>query len=266
MKLSRTRNHRRRSAIGLAILLYAPAASPVVANGDGIEVVHATAYVQISLADWRSDLPAGASLVVPSGGLVNNGFPALSSDGSKIAIFHRASHPMEKAYPTLDIYSTSSLQLQERIELLERYEHGHGSGLDDQSVLDRVRQSVQKINELMAQGGFRPIEELFTFSQDHSRGPVENMGKTVAYAEDLGGRPSRLAVTSTNMGCKELEITMPVVPVIEGSEDQFNDCGVRGFPAQGWYEPDKSVLILRIEFLSARDDCDQPEQWLIKRL
>lgn len=63
------------------------ASATVLPGGsDEAQEAESTAQVQIWLDDWRSDLPPGVSLIVKSGGLVNNSFPAVSADRSRIAV------------------------------------------------------------------------------------------------------------------------------------------------------------------------------------
>lgn len=52
---------------------------------------------EIRLDDWQSDLPPGVSLIIRGGGLVNNGFPAISADRSRVAVFYYGGHPLVEA-------------------------------------------------------------------------------------------------------------------------------------------------------------------------
>lgn len=82
-------------------------------EGDETESTESPAQVEIWLDDWRGDLPPGVSLIVKGGRLINKSFPALSADRRRIAVLYYAGNPMAEGYPTLDIYSTETLALQE---------------------------------------------------------------------------------------------------------------------------------------------------------
>ena len=228
--------------------------------------------VEILFENRRAGLPSAASLVAPGGRLVINSFPALSADGSKIAVLYHAFHPMTSAYPTLDVYDTAGLSLRQRFELLPEQqrdvgEHGGDSNLFDPKILTRVEDRIQELNRYLRQERFQPIPALFRFeSRKAALTPVENLGMRIVYQFDLDRGLSALAVTSTVAAGKGYEVNMPILPVIDGSGDLYTDCGVVGFPSQGWYEPALQVLVLQLVFSSARDDCDLPDQWLLRQL
>lgn len=224
--------------------------------------------VELWFGEWRSELPPGVSLVIGGGSLVNNSFPALSADGSKIAILYHAPHPMKDAYPTLDIYSTASLSLQERIELVFEPELRNTPNLSDPLIVARVEQRIQYVNCILRRGNFRSMTFLFDFGANgYTRGkPVEALGKRITYRRPDENEASILTITSLASVRVELEMAMPVIPVIEGHEDPYTNCSVEAFPSRAWYAPEIRVVVLQLSFTSARDDCDLPEQWLLKRL
>lgn len=224
--------------------------------------------VEIRFENRRSDLPPGVSLVTPSGGLVNNSFPALSIGGNKVAVFYLASPSVEHAYPALDIYCSETSQLEERFEFFPDDEQRlGGQNLNGPEVQIHVEHRVLEANRYLSQNGFRSLPALFQFDQlGHAPMVTESLGKQIAVELDLDSGSSTLAIASAATGRTQLKMTMPVISVIEGTGDPYTDCSVQGFPRQGWYDPGSGVVVLRLEFSSARDDCDQPDQWVTKRM
>lgn len=136
--------------------------------------------------------------------------------------------------------------------------------MTDPAILVRVEQRLQEANRYLTQGRFRSMRGLFEFSWREPVRAVENEGRRIVYDSDA--ERSLLKITSFATNQIELEMVMPVIPSIVGAENPENNCSVQGFPQQGWYAPDLRIMVLQLIFSSARDDCDQPEQWLLKRL
>lgn len=225
----------------------------------------AQAVVQIRLDERRIDLPPGVSLIVEGGGMINNGFPALSADGGQIAVFYFAGHPLKGGYPTLDVYSTASLALQ------ERFEFGTGTSPSDGPVPNtpEVRAAIENrlvaINSRLAQGGFQSMPTLFKLPWLEPIEPIENHGKRIKY--DASANPSVLTITGVDTGEIEMSMEMPrIVPPMSPLIDRENHCGAQGFPIQGWHDRVQDIVVIRIILTSARDGCEQPEKWLLKRL
>lgn len=270
MKDAHIRAHARQ--IGPAIWLawsmsILPATSVIAGEASESAEIESSAQVQIWLDDWRSDLPPGVSLIVKGGGLINNGFPALSADHRKIAVFYYAGHPLEDGYPTLDIYSTASLALQERIEFFPEHQQIIEASkklpdLKDQELLTRIDRRLIDVNRSLTEAGFRSIPKLFELKDRESFAPIEKFGKRF----DLSGSGgTALTVTSLATNRVEWQLPMPAVALVEGSK-QYNDCTVMGGIEQAWYAPEISVLIVRMTMAGGQDGCELPERWLFKRL
>lgn len=181
MNTSSLRRHHRRSVRVVLVIsgLLVWGLLACAMTGDGSEGVgeRGTEYlgpVEIQLGRWRSDLPPGLSLVVPGGGLVNNGFPTLSADRTRIAIFYHSGYPLIDGYPTLDIYSTASLTLQERIDFFPEHQQiaetqKQNPDLNDPALLARIERRVADVDRYLKRGGFHSIPKLFEFKNDSVR-------------------------------------------------------------------------------------------------
>ncbi len=221
------------------------------------------ADVQIQLGEWSNDLPPGTSLIVPGGAFINNGFPALSADRKRIALLYHAGHPLVEGYPTLDIYLTSTLVLQRRIEFIPKPDPALDPSPRSPEVLKQIRLRLIEVNRNLAQGGFRPIPLLFDFTKQKLYAPIENLDKRIAFT--ARGEISVLTITSLLTKRVELEMEMPTIPVFQDSSDPDNDCVVQGGVLQGWYDKNQKVYVLRMHLGGGRDGCELPEQWLLKR-
>lgn len=232
-------------------------------DDDAADTTRIAPVVEVRFERREDDLPPGVSLVIPGGGLVNNGFPALSADGARIAVFYHASHPLIDAYPTLDIYSSASLALQERVEFLPEWDSsdGHSDLLDPQKMA-YVANRVQEVNRLLYQEGFRSIPRWFRFQGYAPYTPADKFGRRAAYGVDA--KLDALVITTLREGKVELKIEMP--KYFTEAENPENNCVAGGFPEEGWYHAESRTFILRVTFNDARDGCEEPEQWLLKRL
>ncbi len=227
------------------------------------------ALSQIWLGEWRDDLPPGVTLIVVNGGLINNGFPALSSDHSRIAILYKGGDPVIQGYPTIEIYSTSTLALQERIELFPEQEQeqiiertGRFPDLRDPQLLAPIEGLLEDINASLHEGGFRPMDTLFSLlEQNHRLDGVEKFGKRMDYPSSATRRA--LAITSLSTGQVELDMELPSGVEAYGPEGQ---CSWGGTPWEAWYEPELRIVVLRVTFMDAVVGCERPEQWVLKRL
>lgn len=241
---------------------------PGLASGTSNEGVGADEQplVQIRLDKRRTDVPPGVTLVVAGGGMMHNSFPALSADRSEIALLYRAGDPNLIGYPTFETYSTTTLELQERIELMPEIEVERGSSLRDQQLLMRIEGVLDDINARLSAGGYRSMETLFVLPlprYDPLDG-VERFGKRIDYPSNESS--DSLTITSLATGKIELEIDMP-----RGVETYMTDpeellCGWGGLPQQAWYDPELRVMVLRMIFSTSMHGCEQPEQWHLKRL
>lgn len=156
--------------------------------------------------------------------------------------------------------------MQERIEFAPKSESAVKPELDSPIVLAAIERRLIEVNRSLAQGGFRPLRNLFKFPPPWTESveAVENAGKRIAF--DADAKPPVLAITSLAAARVELEVAMPVTPLNAGSGNPEDDCSVQGFPAQGWYDHDSRIVVVQLTFSSARDGCDQPDQWLLKHL
>lgn len=220
--------------------------------------------VQLRLGEWRSDLPPGISLIKKGGGFVNNGFPAMSADGNRVAMLYHGAYPFVHGYPTLDIYSTASLALQKRIEFGPRPVSISDPAPNTPDAWAEIERQLIEVNRVLAQGDFRRIPKLFDFIQQKFYAPIEQDGKRIEYVRKDG--ISVLIITSLATKEIELELPMPTISVYAEAEIPENNCSVRGNIRQGWYDPETQVVVLRMFLGSGRDGCELPERWLLKRL
>lgn len=220
--------------------------------------------VQLRLGVHGNDLPPGVSLVVKNGGLINKGFPAMSADGDRIAVFYFAGSPWVGGYPTLDIYSTESLTLQKRIEIGPRPRQPKYQAPDKPELWIQIERQLIEVNRILAQGSFRPIPKLFDFMRQQLYAPIERLDMRIERVAKDGTEV--LIVTSLATGDVELELPMPSIPVYISAENPDNNCVVQGGVLEGWYDPEGQLLVLRMLFGGGRDGCELPEKWLIKRL
>lgn len=221
--------------------------------------------LKIVLGEWREDVPANVTRIVIGGRIEKDQFPALSSDQSRIALLYFADHPMTEAYPVFEIWSTKTLKLLRRIPLVPSSisEAGHGVDVHAPEVVEAVKRQIVEVNRVLGTDGYRQMEVLY--DAQAVQGPLvgfENFGKRIDYS----GVDGSLVITSSTTGRIQLKLSMPVIPTISGSEDPLNDCEVRGAAEQAWYAPESWIIVVRMTFISARDGCDQPEQWFVKRL
>lgn len=133
-------------------------------------------------------------------------------------------------------------------------------------MLAEIERRLIEVNRYLAQGSFQPMFELFQFPFPWVEpvNPVDRAGKRIAYTASTN--PPALIIRAKDTDQVELEMAMPVIPSIQGSDNPENDCGAQGFPHQGWYDHESRTVVLQLVFSSARDGCEQPEQWLLKRL
>lgn len=265
----------RQSAIGLIVLgcsACGVSACAMTAIDDGVAgnsvKPESQGQVEIQFGNWRRDLPIGLSLVVPGGGLVNNGFPAISADRKLIAVFYYARHPLEDGYPTLDVYSTASLRLQNRVDFFPEHqrildEKRQDPDLSDPDLVARIERRVIEVNRMLAEDGYRSMDTLYEVPAARGRlVGVEKFGKRINYPSADGS----LVVASSTTGQIELKLKMPIVQSISGSQDPLNDCEVQGDAEHAWFDPETQIAVMQMTFNSARDGCEQPERWLLERL
>lgn len=234
--------------------------SPTIA-GAGL----AESSLTIVLGEWGTEVPAGVTLVGIGGGIGRSEFPALSSDRSRIALLYVEEYPLTEAYPVFEIWSAKTLRLLRRIPLvpISISNAGHGADVHDLEVVAAVERQLVLANHILAEDGYRPLARLYdTWETQVPLAGFENFGKKINYPTADGS----LVIASSATGRVELKLKMPVIPSISGSEDPLNDCEVRGDAEQAWYEPEKRIVVVRMAFNSARDGCEQPERWILKRL
>lgn len=226
--------------------------------------------VQIRFDQWRTDLPAGVSVVVVGGGVINNGFPALSADRSQIALLYYAGHPLDLGYPRFEVHSTSTLALQERIELLSEQEQqqviettGRSPNLRDPQLLTRIEGLLDDINGRLREGSFRTMETLFELPRSAPLDGVESLGKRIDYPRHQNNR--YLTITSLVSGLVELKLEMRGEFITLVSDPEMT-CGRGADPEQAWYDQDIRTLVIKVIHSSAVDGCELPDEWLLKRL
>lgn len=221
--------------------------------------------LKIALGEWRADIPTDVTWIVVGGRVERSDFPALSSDHSRIALLYFADYPWVEAYPIFEIWSTKTLKLLRRIPLVPSSvsDAAHGVDVHAPKVVEAVKRQIVEVNRILAEEGYRRLEVLYdTQAVQGSLVGLEKFGMRIDYP----GADGSLVIASSATGRVELKLKIPVIPTISGSEDPSNDCEVRGDAEQAWYEPERRIVVVRMTFISARDGCDQPEQWLVKRL
>lgn len=225
-------------------------------------------YVGIWLDEWRDDLPPGISLIVKGGQLINKSFPAVSADRSRIALLYYAGPPMAEGYPTLDIYSTKSLALQERMELFPEHQQliksrGVDPDLLDPNVLEGIQRRLTEVNRILSCGAYTAMDMLFELPKYGPLDGVENLGKRIDYprTQDL----PRLSISSLSTGRVELEMMMSSEFPSYGVAPE-SACGEGAEPEQAWIDTELQILVLRVVTSRSQDGCDLPEQWFLKRL
>ncbi len=248
---------------------------PVLACGGGGDKNVAPdqpAHVRLLLDEPVRDLPAGTSLVIPGGGLVNNGFPAVSADGSQIAILHLAGDPMRESYPTLDIYSAANLKLQERVDLFPEYaqliEQGQEPNLRDDRLLARIEATVDEINERLRRDGFRAIPQWYDHEKHPPGEPVDQFGRRLSFVwkEEGNDQTPAVEITSADTGTVEYRLVLPTIEVSTDPENLHNDCVVGSTITQAWFEPQQRILVVRMILAGSWDGCHLPDRWLLERL
>ena len=232
--------------------------------------------VQIRLGEWRADLPANTSLVIPDGRLINNGFPAVSADRSEIAILYFAGHPLDTGYPTFEIHSTATLALKERIELFSEQEQrqvvqatGQAPNLRDQQLVMRIEGLLDDINENLSQGGFRSIPQWYESQEHQYLDSIERFDRRLAFSWNPDTEETSVTVQSLNTSQVELALVMPRIQVStypDDPDDPYRNCRVSSILRQAWYVPDLRILILRMSLSSGIDSCALPDQWILQRL
>lgn len=239
--------------------------SPELSHGDG---THVDPPVSLQFEEeWRRDeLPPNTTVIFKGGGFRGSGFPAVSSDGSRIALLYDGTHPLVGGYPTFELWSTQPIKRLRQIPLLSTL-HGPGTlvdATDSSEAIDTIRQNIAEVNRILGQNDFTPIASLFDRTTEY--GPLVNHasnGKIINYPGTDGSASLEISSLRGNV---ELKLAMPIIPVITQSEIPLNNCSVQGSPTQAWYVPQPEIVVVRITFISARDGCEQPEEWLLRRL
>lgn len=233
--------------------------------------VDASRVVQLKFDDWRGDAPSGVSVVLKGGEVVNNVFPALSADRSRIALLYFAGHPLSDGYPTLDLYSTKTLELERRIEFLADRERISEDGQREYSVLDPevlavVKGRVAEINQLLRDGEFRSMPQFFQLEVYKPLRDFERFGMRVEFPDSISSSNGQaLTIRDADTGKGVFAMTMPS-GLVEFGGDPDNQCGYGGSPDQAWFDPELRLLVLRIVISSSRHGCEQPERWVLHHL
>lgn len=218
--------------------------------------------VKIELGERPNQPHPLKTVIATDGFILRGGFPAISGDKSKVAIFK--SEDAMGGSAAVDVIRLRDKKRLRHVSILSEDEGGRAP---DEALQQKIRSRVASINPFLAVNEFAPMPVLYelpTYVRQNL--PTEerftHAGKTIVFHYATG----TLTVSSTATGKEQLRVRQPVRTHNVPGGNPENDCVVQGTPVKGWFDEATKALVLEIQYVGTRDSCEQPEEWIIERM
>lgn len=186
--------------------------------------------------------------ITEDGLLEATGFPAVSADGDRLAVFRSVTDLAATETSWLELRGTARGELLERSSLLEAADDPEGEWpAAGSSAFRRLERRVERAQRQLARDGFRTLAPLAVPAAADRCGPV------VAVGEGAEGR-RRIVVREAGPGAVLWQFEA------EGSLG-VPGCGPDGGAAMlsrvdGWFDPTGELLVVERLYVSGPDWCD----------
>lgn len=212
-------------------------------------------------------------------------FPAISEDGTEVAILLSGLDFVDDHSITVDIRQTADGRSIRRYELQHKHEDAHS---EDQAFRKQLVGRLGEPNAYLAQKRFQPMMPLYRmpttglpgmcypYPSCHSAAALEvnprrspavvvSEGKRIAFDYDAGV----LSIGNVDGATGELVRSWPIRESRSGGSASA-DCDVQAIPYQGWIGEDIAsgrgrVAVLRVGYMAAAG-CEQADEWRIEHV
>jgi hypothetical protein len=198
-------------------------------------------------------------------GGVPEGFPALSGDGSELAIFHSSNALVDEA--VLYVVDLSSRDVVRQFLFVSEFVEG--ARTIDQDFFARLVEIAADANEYLSAGAFTPIPRLYKMpSLEEMHTDYDGVwtkrtdSRNILFELESGS----LTITGLIPSDEGWQMQRPVEVWGPPGGHPFNFCQARGTPYRGWFSEAQGLLILNIGYLAGTHQCDRGDEWVIERL
>lgn len=188
------------------------------------------------------------------------GFPALSEDGSEIAILRRDDGMNYSA--SLVVLRRSDQSVLQRFQLLDETQ---GEVANDAGAVAKLEAAIAPPNAYLASGGFVPMERLYTLPADSIPPPIQEFvsaGRRFAFNR----RSGELTIHAQRTNDEILRVKRPRLVQTAQGMHPHNACILDAVPSQGWIDAGAKFVVVRIDYVSSKDGCYEPEHWVLEAL
>ena len=188
------------------------------------------------------------------------GFPALSKDGSEIAVLRHDDGMNYSA--SLVILRRSDQAVVRRFQLLDEEQGGAES---DVASIERLSAAVDPANAYLASKSFTSMASLYVL-------PTERYPPLVQEFESAGGyftfnrRSGVVTFQVPGTTNPVVRLQRPRVVQTVPDLDPHNECVLDAVPSQGWIDVAAKLVVARIDYVSSKDGCYEPEAWILETI